>query len=193
MAAFSMLLFAFMSMAQNQDSLDIYLSKEHGQQPDIVAVGKQKKVKARSNHSPTKATLWAIVPGGGQIYNRKYWKLAIVYGGIGTCVYFANWNQEQYQIYSDAFDQRENGEEDEFKDIYTDEQLVQIQNFYAQNKELSIIIGAGIYLLSIIDANVDAHLFDFDLSDDLSARIEPTNFKLNTPLRYTGIKMTIQF
>ena len=146
-------------------------------------------------HSPKKAALLStFIPGAGQIYNKKYWKLPFLYGGMVLCGYAAVWNQGQYTIYSDAFDLRQSGQSDPFEGIYNDEQLIQIQNYYNKNKELSIVIGVGLYAISFLDANVDAHLYDFDISDDLSLRIEPASFKIeNSPLVYSGVKLKIKF
>ena len=176
-----MLLFAFNAEAQS-DSIKMTSQVK-------------KKVQPRANHSPGKAMLFAIFPGGGQIYNKKYWKAGVLYAGLGTCVYFANWNQEQYQIYSDAFDMRQAGLDDPYKDIYTDEQLIQIQNFYSKNRELSILIGVGLYALSFLDANVDAHLYEFDVSDDLSFKLEPAFFNMNntSPVVYSGLRFKLNF
>lgn len=180
-AACFMLLFTFNAGAQT-DSIQI---TSHA----------KKKATTQADRSPGKAMLFAIFPGGGQIYNKKYWKAGVLYAGLGVCTYAAIWNQEQYNIYSDAFDMRQAGEDDEFKDIYSDEQLIQIQNFYSKNRELSILIGVSLYAISFLDASVDAHLYAFDVSDDLSFKLEPAFFNMNNnhSMVYSGLRFKINF
>lgn len=125
-------------------------------------------------HSPHKASVYsAILPGAGQVYNKKYWKVPIVYAALGSAVYFTYDNQQNYNQYRDAFLLRQDGGTDEYEGIYTDSQLITIMEYYERNKELSIIMGAAIYILNIVDASVDAHLFDFDVSEDLSLNTTP--------------------
>ena len=184
MAAFFMLLFAFNGVAQ-QDTILVE------SQDSFEAIEEEKA------HSPKKAMLFSLIPGGGQIYNKKWWKVPIIYAGMGLSAYAAVWNQEQYNVYSDAFDIRNDGDEDtkdEFDGIYTDEQLIQAQNYYDKNKETAIVIGVAIFALSILDANVDAHLHEFDVSDDLSLKIEPTVFNLGTSgFNYSGLRLSFKF
>jgi hypothetical protein len=161
----------------------------------IVKVTTEEETK---KHSPRKALLLStVLPGAGQVYNGKYWKVPIIYAGIGISLYAANWNFEQYTIYSDAFDIRIDGDEttiDEFDGVYSDEQLIQIQNFYRKNQEVSIIIAFAFYGLNILDANVDAHLHSFDISDDLSLDIEPTQYRFNNEqFQYSVIRFKLNF
>ena len=154
-----MLLFAFKGFAQSE--------------PRIIA-GQEEEVK-KSDHSPTKATIMSLVlPGLGQGYNKKYWKIPIVYVGLGASVYAAMWNSDQYNEYKTAFDIREAGGTDKYAGIYTSQNLITLQNYYRNNRDLSIIIAVVVYGLNILDANIDAHLYDFDISEDISMRIEPT-------------------
>lgn len=127
-----------------------------------------------------------VIPGGGQIYNRKYWKLPIVYGGFVGCAYALTWNNRMYKDYSQAYldimDDDPNtksyenflphgmsadGKEDLFK---------RRKDFYRRQRDLSIFCFIGVYLLSVIDAYVDAELSDFDISKDLGLKIEPVIF-----------------
>ncbi len=183
-AALFMLLFAFNGSAQ-QDTI-------------LVESQSKKEVDEKGKvHSPKKAMLFSIIPGGGQVYNGKWWKVPIIYVGMGASAYAAVWNQKQYKIYSDAFDIRNDGDPstiDKFEGIYTDEQLIQIQNYYDKNKETSIVVGVAIYALSILDANVDANLHEFDVSDDLSIKVEPTLFNFGaSSYNYSGLRLSFKF
>lgn len=133
--------------------------------------------------TPARAAFYsAMIPGLGQIYNRSYWKLPIVYGAIGTGMYFYINNSNQYNRYRDAYKSRLAGfQNDEFYDIndsgiipgspdVSDEALRNAQEFYQRNRDLSLLITVGLYVLNIIDANVDAHLKQYNISDDLSFR-----------------------
>ena len=165
---------------------------------------------------PTRAVLYALVPGLGQIYNRKYWKLPIVYGGLMGCMYAITWNNKNYQDYSEAyrdiiFDQKNNADKPEnwhtswqeltsrdpsslINDSNFSEQLRSRKDYFRRYRDLSIIIAVGVYALSIIDAYVDAQLFDFDISPDLSMRVEPvvTPKTSVTPGTY-GVNWSLKF
>lgn len=138
-----------------------------------------------------KRALWLalVIPGGGQIYNRKYWKLPIVYGGFIGCLYAMNWNNTMYKDYSQAYlDLMDNdpgtqsynqflhlgmqitpANEDRYKDIFRKR-----KDKFRRWRDLSFFVMVGVYALSVIDAYVDAELSVFDISDDLSLRVEPT-------------------
>ena len=185
LAAFLMLLFAFNGTAQTKDL--------------ETQIKPSKKTKAQEqNHSPKKAMLLStVLPGAGQVYNKKWWKVPIIYAGIGISVYAAMWNKDQFDNYRNAWNIRNDGNEDtkdEYDGIYSDLQLIQIQNYYDKNREVSIAFAVGFYALNILDANVDAHLFEFDVSDDLSMKVEPTVMGFS---RYTGtqvgLKLNLKF
>ena len=155
---------------------------------DSIGVPEVKlNVKQAFKPNPTKAVLLGLVPGLGQIYNRKYWKLPFIYGGFLGCTYALLWNQQMYRDYSQAYldikDDDPNtrsymemlpprydisGREEHFKSIFKRK-----KDFYRRNRDLSIFCFAGVYLLSVIDAYVDAQLSVFDITPDLSLRIEP--------------------
>lgn len=176
-AAFLMLLFSFNGIAQNV--------KIEGTEVEV----------AKSEHSAKKATLMSVVlPGLGQAYNKKYWKIPIVYAGLGTSVYFIFWNQDYYNEFKTAFDTRQAGGTDKYDGVYTDQNLITLQNYYRNNRDLSIIITVAIYGLQILDANIDAHLFDFDVSDDISMRIEPSVLNYNALIKQDfGMRLTFHF
>lgn len=138
---------------------------------------------------PSKATWCALVfPGGGQIYNHKYWKLPIVYGGFLGCAYALNWNNQMYSDYSQAYldimddDPGTASYEDFLPPRYNVEAnkdyLTRVfknrKDNYRRQRDLSIFCFIGVYLLSVIDAYVDAELSDFDITEDLTVQIRPT-------------------
>lgn len=130
--------------------------------------------------SPAKAAFYsAILPGLGQAYNKSYWKIPIVYGALGTGIYFYQRNDKQYKRYRDAYKRRLDGfTDDEFygdradgRPRLSDEGLRSAQKFYQRNKEISLLVTVGLYALNIIEANVDAHLKQFNIDENLS--VEP--------------------
>ena len=159
---------------------------------DIPPMKSLKAPKDWSTWKPDpKRALWLalVIPGGGQIYNRKYWKLPIVYGGFLGCLYAMNWNNSQYKDYAQAYlDLSDNdpgtasynkflhlgveindGNKQRFLDIFRKR-----KDKYRRWRDLSFFVMCGVYALSVIDAYVDAELSVFDISKDLSLRVEPT-------------------
>jgi len=128
-------------------------------------------------HSPQKAAfLSACLPGLGQAYNKKYWKIPIVYAGIGTITVLAISNTNNYNDFKLAYKYRTDNDPltiDNYVNKYQKEDLLTIKNYYRRNLEFTYIIGFAIYALNIIDATVDAHLFEFDMSDDISLQAYP--------------------
>lgn len=150
------------------------------------------------NHSPKRAAVYsAVLPGLGQAYNRKYWKIPIVYGAFGIVTYFYIDNNRQYKTYKQAYKLRTDDDpdtNDEFTGIYTDDNLKVLREYYRRNMELTLISGFAVYLLNIIDASVDAHLFDFDVNEDLSMRIEPFIIpEIQSSTYMSGIKLSLKF
>ena len=118
---------------------------------------------------PSKAAFYsAILPGLGQAYNKKYWKIPIVYGAIGIPLYFYIDNNKKYHSYRDAYKRRLLGLEDTQYGYLDDSRLIAAQRFYQRNRDLSLLVSVGFYILNIVDANVDAHLIQFNVSDKLS-------------------------
>ncbi|MEP7195786.1 MAG: DUF5683 domain-containing protein [Saprospiraceae bacterium] len=119
-----------------------------------------------------------LLPGGGQIYNKKWWKLPIVYGAFGATIYFIDFNKTQYKRYDDAFRMRvdlgEDKSNDEFKNIYSLSAINFQRKYYDKNLQRSYLGIVGVYLLSGIDAFVDRHLMEFDVSDKLSLKLTPS-------------------
>ncbi len=121
--------------------------------------------------APTKAAFYsAILPGLGQAYNKKYWKIPIVYGALATGIIIYNKNNESYHRYRNAYKQRLAGLEDEFAGQYSDQTLINAQRQFQRNRDLSLLITVGLYVLNIVDANVDAHLKQFNVDDNLTVK-----------------------
>ncbi|MEL5893878.1 DUF5683 domain-containing protein [Bacteroides sp. GD17] len=156
--------------------------------------------------NPVKATWLALViPGGGQIYNRKYWKLPIFYGGFAGCAYALTWNGKMYKDYAAAYKDAVNGnfESSSITDLlppnynYTESQLTEIlrkrKDTYRRYRDLSIFAFIGVYLLSVVDAYVDAELSNFDITPDLSMKVEPTVFdNQSSSGRFSGKSVGVQ-
>tara|TARA_B100001059_G_C17836211_1_gene588329 strand:+ start:2157 stop:2735 length:579 start_codon:yes stop_codon:yes gene_type:complete len=124
---------------------------------------------------PAKSAFYsAVLPGLGQAYNRKYWKIPIVYGAIGTALYFYFDNDKIYDRYRYAYKRRLAGfTDDEFYGpnevpFISQDALIRAQRALKRNKEVSMLITVGMYVLNIIDANVDAHLLQYNIDDNLS-------------------------
>ena len=149
-------------------------------------------------------TLSTIFPGAGQIFNKSYWRVPIVWGGIASTIYTIDWNNRGYQRFKTAYSLKidyeknpskyPNGAPDEFRGAYSSTFLKNLKDSYRRNRDLCIILTAGVYLLNILDAHVDAHLQDYDISDDLSMNIEPyfDYTTVNTQPVY-GLSMSLKF
>lgn len=174
---------------------------------------KIKKDWSKWQPDPKRALWLAIVfPGGGQIYNRKYWKLPLIYGGFMGCLYAMNWNNNMYKDYSQAFlDISDNdpgtasynshlhlgatiteSNKDRYKEIFRSR-----RDKYRRWRDLSFFVMVGVYALSVIDAYVDAELSVFDISKDLSLKVEPTimNGSSSNPLQTgaLGLNCSLNF
>ncbi|MDR0976443.1 MAG: DUF5683 domain-containing protein [Prevotellaceae bacterium] len=165
--------------------------------------------------NPNTATWLALViPGGGQIYNRKYWKLPIIYGGFAGCAYALTWNGNMYRDYANAYKDAANDHWTSSNIIdllppgYTDrvshQQITDIlrrrKDMYRRYRDMSIFAFIAVYLISVVDAYVDAELSNFDLSPDLSMHIEPTVIDnrnqpgaVRTPDRHIGMQCSFRF
>ena len=126
-------------------------------------------------HSPKKATiLSACLPGLGQAYNHKYWKIPIFYAGIGTFGYFAYYTNGLYWNYKNEYVYRVNNPTgiNSFPEYSSDQLQVKVDT-YRRYRDLSLILMAAMYTLNLVDANVDAHMFTFDVSNNLSLLVAP--------------------
>ena len=149
-------------------------------------------------------TLSTICPGAGQIYNKSYWRVPIVIGGLASTIYTIDWNNRGYQRFKTAYTLRvdyeknpekyPNGSADEFRGAYSSTFLKNLKDSYRRNRDLCILLTAGVYVLNIIDAHVDAHLKDFDISDNLAMDIEPYfgTTTVNTQPTF-GVNLSVKF
>ncbi|HXB12089.1 MAG TPA: DUF5683 domain-containing protein [Bacteroidia bacterium] len=179
-------MFFFSANAQQRDSL------KSAPAPTAKANDTVKAVKPKV-HSPGKAVLYSVVlPGLGQAYNHKYWKIPIIYAGLGVAVYFAISNQQQYNIYNNALRDPTNA----LNAIYSPTDITTIRDYYLRYIDLSIIGGAVMYLLNVIDAEVDAQFYTFNVSDDISMRISPslnTNYAFGRSELEPGVSLVMKF
>ena len=149
-------------------------------------IGHSQSNESKTIKSAHKASiLSAVVPGAGQVYNKKYWKVPIIYASLATSIFFIKDNQNKLTTYQDAYITRSNGGTDDYIYIYNNSQLLTIVDYYERNRDVSYIIAGAIYLLNIVDASVDAHLFDFDISEDLSLNTTPKI--IDTPIGKTTV------
>ncbi len=142
-------------------------------------------------HSPRKAALYsAVLPGLGQVYNRKYWKLPIVYGAGATAGFLIYYNYTIYDKLNTAYRYRkDNNPETSLENFtlnrivnkqsidlsfFSDDEILTLRNTYRRDVDLSVLFATAVYGLNILDAVVDAHLYSFDVSDDLSLKIKPS-------------------
>lgn len=185
-------------LAQNKDN-----DKKTGRLPEEVLVDSIIKIKNPINPlSPAKAAFYsAILPGLGQAYNKKYWKIPIVYAALGTGIYFYISNNKEYNRYRDAYKSRLAGfTNDEFyldangneltTPRVTDDGLRRAQKLFRRNKEISLLVTVGLYALNIIDANVDAHLLQYNIDKNLS--LAP-HYKINKMDATSNLGLTLNF
>lgn len=162
------------------------------QEPDAAPQKKQKQEMAKEEHSPTKAALLsAVTPGLGQVYNQKYWKIPILYAGGAFVYYLYDYYNNRYNEYTNAYNSFINNKISEYNGITTEEGLKQAKDFYRRYRDLNTIILVGVYLVNIVDATVDAYLFNFDVSKDLSLR--PASLNGINNRRVPGVSLTIRF
>lgn len=193
--------------------------KTEAQQVNVAIDSLQKSTQIEGKKiSPKKASIYAaLFPGLGQIYNGKYWKLPIVYGGYVGLIYIFGWNNNNYSDYSQAYRtiaqyqsaaQMPAADRTYLDDFiknpsinldnpshfsYVTTSLKAGKDFYRRNRDLTIIAIAALHIISIIDASVDANLFDFDISDDLSMRVEPAPIRVNGQYPVIGVNLALNF
>lgn len=212
---------AAVDMAALTDTAELNLTQPNdtAESDTILPFKKMKRKREKRDWSswrpnPQRAMWLAIVlPGAGQIYNRKYWKLPIVYGGFLGCIYALRWNNMMYHDYSQAYmdimdDNPETESYNQFLHLgatITDSNKSTYQNifkkrkdYYRKYRDLSVFALIGVYALSIIDAYVDASLSEFDISKDLSLKVEPAvihNKTTDNPIKSSslGLQCSLNF
>ena len=155
--------------------------------------------KASSPHSVAKAAIFsAVLPGLGQVYNKKAWKVPVVYAGFGVLSYFIVSNNKQFQTYREAYVYVANGDtypiDNELVGKYSLGQLSDGMEYYRRNRDLSYIITGLWYTLNILEAYVDAHFFDYDISEDLSLQLRPAMLPvdLHNPSMTGGLTLSLR-
>ena len=149
---------------------------------NVVVVKDSVKYAAIDPLRPAKAAFYsALLPGLGQAYNKKYWKIPLVYGLLGTAVVIYRFNDNNYNEVRDAYKRRLEGyKDDPFPFLKDTDRLVSAQKSYERNRDLSTFLLIGVYVLNIIDANVDAHLKQFNVDDNLSFRPDIQTIDINS-------------
>lgn len=146
--------------------------------------------------APSKAAFYsAVLPGLGQAYNKKYWKVPLVYIGLGVSIYSYTWNNKKYHNFRDEYKKRLDGTFDPNHPIYgglDNDRLIRAQKFHQKNRDLSVLITGLIYILNIVDANVDAHLMQFNVNDNLSLRPDLQQNQIDNKFN-TGVTFTYNF
>jgi hypothetical protein len=182
------LIFATSLFAQTTDSLTV--KKEER----VIVVNDSLLTKEEYNPlAPAKAAFYsAVVPGLGQVYNKKYWKIPIIYAGMAAGIYFYKQQDDDYDRFRDAYKRRLAGyDDDEFQGI-SDDRLINAQKSAQKNKSISIIVTVAFYFLNVIDANVDAHLRQYEVSEDLSLQPNFDYNQFNAKPQY-GMSLTYRF
>lgn len=143
--------------------------------------------------TPAKAAFYsAVLPGLGQAYNKRYWKIPIVYGALAIPLYYYSINAKAYNRYRTAFKQRAAGEEDEFYDIFSDASLESAQTFLKRNRDTSLLTFVGLYVLQILEASIDAHLLQFNITDKIT--FDPRLMNDDTSRNnYVGLSLNLNF
>jgi hypothetical protein len=162
------------------------------------AIAAKKKAAASKRHSPLKASLFsAALPGLGQGYNKKYWKIPIVYAGFAGLGYAVYYTASNFQGYRNAY--RLQVDEDpntigSYKGVQDAATLKSYRDYFKRNLDISAICMSVWYVLNIVDAAVDAHLFEWNMSDDLSMRVEPILFpSFSSNYAQAGVKFGFHF
>lgn len=177
------LLTAVPAFSQEQEEKNADPSKEKKEKTDYSSLPKD----------PRKATiLSAILPGAGQVYNGKAWKVPLLYAGFMTDIYFIGYNNKRYQTFRSALFAYDDGDQSQFPSLNR-EALVRNVDYWRQNRDLVILLLAGIYALNLVDANVDAHLSGFNISDDLSLKLEPNVGTFAASSTSVGLSLKLQF
>lgn len=182
------LIFATSLFAQTPDSLTVK------QDERLIVVNDSTLPKEEYNPlAPAKAAFYsAVLPGLGQAYNKRYWKIPVIYAGMAAGVYFYKQQDEEYDRFRNAYKRRLAGyTDDEFQGI-SDDRLINAQKSSQKNKSISIIVTFAFYLLNVVDANVDAHLRQYEVSEDLSLQPNFDYNQFNAQPQY-GMSLTYKF
>ena len=149
-------------------------------------------------HSPKKAAMLStILPGAGQVYNKKYWKVPVLYAGIFGLSYYFGINQTKYVKYRNAYKYAVDGDSttiNPYQGTYSNSTLNDMQQLFHRHRDMGIIGLGLLYIINVVDASVDGHLFNFDVSDNLSMKISPQVIYMASNNQYrTGISLNFNF
>ena len=196
--------------ASAQESEDVQSEQDsivNGLEDEGIVVDGSLKRREINPLAPSKAAFYsAVLPGMGQLYNKRYWKLPIVWGALGVGIYAYTFNNSEYRRFRDAFKRRRAGFfDDEFYDIngsgivpgnpdISDEALQDAQERFQRDRDLALAITIGLYILNIVDANVDAHLKQFNVDDNLALDVKPfLDYNPVTTDPQYGLAITVKF
>ncbi len=148
-------------------------------------------------HSPRKATIYsALLPGLGQVYNKKYWKVPVLYGGFALTGFFIQYNNQRFHKYNDELIARKNNDTASLNPTLVrldDDAIKSASDDFRRYRDLNVIITALIYVLNIVDAHVDAHLFYFNVDDNLSLRVTPQLQRLQNEAIVPNLSLKFNF
>jgi len=158
----------------------------------ILLISVPTKAQENIKKNPKKAAFYsAIIPGSGQFYTKKYWKIPIIYAGFITSAYYANESYNSYKEYKNAYILRTDNNpntNDNFNN-YTNENLVTLTEYYRRNTEISVLFFGLTYILNILDASVSAHLFEYNITEDISIHLQPLLLQKETKLLSLSINL----
>lgn len=179
--------------------IETHAQDEAIDQDDTVVIQNTIQSQKTDPLRPARAAFYsAVLPGLGQAYNKKYWKIPIVYGAIGTGLYFYFDNTKVLKRYRNAYKRRLAGfTDDEFygpgsTPFLSDDALIRAQRTLKRNKEMAMLITVGLYVLNIIDANVDAHLLQYNMDENLA--LQPfVDFNNPNYIAQLGLSLNLKF
>ena len=142
--------------------------------------------------SPKKASIYsAVIPGAGQFYTKKYWKIPIIYAGLITSANYIKNNQDKYLLFKKTYINRLDGvNSDEYTNVYNNNELINLVEYHKRNRDVYILLFSLTYLLNIVDASANAHLFNYNISEDIGLQLKPSYYTNNNT---TGIVLSIKF
>jgi len=178
-------------------TLPVFVAAQTTSKRDRIRGGIKSDTIALKTHTPKKAAIYsAIFPGAGQFYNRRYWKMPIIYAGLFVAGGFIAENNQLYNEYKNEAINRYNYDVVEAYPSLTDQQVLTNMEYYEKRRNINILIFVGVYILQIVDATVDAHFFNFDVSEDITLHAEPfinqLDFNSTAPIN-TGLTLSIKF
>ncbi|WP_226331970.1 DUF5683 domain-containing protein [Echinicola marina] len=165
-------------------------------QIEADTTNQQEIILKKESKNPKKAAwLSAILPGAGQVYNEKPWKVPIIYGGIITNLYFVDFNNRRYQLFKEALIiyRDDDAETENLFPNLNEDGLIRNVDYWRRNRDATYLIFGAIYALNIVDAIVDAHLSGFDVSDDLTLKVQPSVESLYASGNSVGISIKLKF